>query len=181
MDGAEPGWTDGAEAGWAHFARTLDGIGERLWRRGERDAAIDLRRDAYAAYRLAGDARAAGGLATHLASEHRIGGEDAKAAAWMARARRLLADLDTGAEHGWLAVEDAERAIDPLEAERSAREGLEIAQGLADPDIECMALVRLGTAVVRQGRLAEGTALLDNAAAIARERRTQPPRRPPAA
>jgi hypothetical protein len=148
---------------------------------GDPRAAFGAGDDAYAAYRRAGDARAAGGLATYLAREHRIGGDDAKAARWMARARRLLADLDTGAEHAWLAIEDAARAADPLEAERSAREALQIAHGLADPDVECMALARLGTAVVRQGRVREGTALLGDAAAIARARRTQPPRRPPAA
>ena len=43
-----------------------------------------------------GDARSAGGLAIYLAGEHRIDGQDAAAAGWLARARRLLAGAGAG-------------------------------------------------------------------------------------
>src|SRR5918999_519692 len=105
MGAREDGWQHFARADWAAardaFAaaledepgdpEALDGLGQSLWWLGERDAGIDRRREAYAAYRRRGDARAAGRLATYLAGEHRIDGRDAAADGWLSRARRLLA------------------------------------------------------------------------------------------
>jgi len=177
------------QAAWQHFGRAewaaardafaaaleaapgdpeaLDGLGQSLWWLGERAAGIAHRRDAYAAYRRDGDARGAGHVAVYLAGEHRIDGQDAAAAGWLARARRLLAAEPTGPEHGWLAIEDAKRATDPAAAERHARAALAVAHELADPDVECMALAQLGSALVRAGRVDEGIALLDEAMTVA--------------
>jgi DNA-binding NarL/FixJ family response regulator/tetratricopeptide (TPR) repeat protein len=181
MDSKQSGWQHFAEADWAaardaftaaHQAEpgdpeALDGLGQSLWWLGERDAAIDRRREAYAAYQRRGDARSAGGLATYLAGEHRIDGRTAASAGWLSRARRLLADCEPAPELGWLAIEDAKRAGDPAEAERHAREALEIAHELADADVECMALAQLGRAAVGQGRMDEGMGLLDEAMTVA--------------
>ena len=52
-------------------------------------------------------------------------------------------------------------------AERHAREALAVAHELADADVECMALAQLGRAIVRQGRVEEGAALLDEAMTVA--------------
>lgn len=145
----------------------LDGLGQSLWWLGERDAAIDRRREAYAAYQRRGDARRAGGLATYLAAEHRIDGQHAAAAGWLSRARRLLAGQGTVPELGWLAIEDAKRTPDPQAAERHAQAALEVAHALADPDTECMALAQLGRCAVRQGRVDQGLALLDEAMTVA--------------
>jgi DNA-binding NarL/FixJ family response regulator len=176
-------------AGWQHFARAnwaaahdafataldeapgdpdaLDGLGQSLWWLGRRDAAIDRRREAYAAYRRVGDTRNAGRLAIYLAGEHRIDGHQAVGAGWLSRARRLLEGEGTVAELGWLAIEEAKRAQDPATAEQHARSALRVAHELADPDVECMALAQLGRAVVRQGRVEAGVALLDEAMTVA--------------
>jgi DNA-binding NarL/FixJ family response regulator len=145
----------------------LDGLGQALWWLGEREAGIERRREAYAAYQRRGDSRRAGGVAVYLAGEHRIDGRTAEAAGWLARARRLLAGERAVPELGWLAVEEAKRAADAETAERHAREALELAHAMTDPDIECMALAQLGRAVVRQGRVEEGVALLDEAMTVA--------------
>jgi tetratricopeptide (TPR) repeat protein len=179
----------GKQAGWQHFARAewkaardafaaalqgqpgdpelLDGLGQSLWWLGERDAAIDRRLEAYAAYQRAGDARSAGLLATYLAGESRIDGRDAASAGWLARARRLLAGEGRVPEAGWLAIEEAKRAGDPGAGEHHARVALELAHELGDPDVECMALAQMGRAAVRQGRVEEGVALLDEAMTVA--------------
>ena len=90
------------QAGWQHFdhadwaaardafaaaleghpgdPEALDGLGQSLWWLGERDAGIDSRREAYAAYQRRGDAHNAGRLAIYLAGEHRIDGQHAAAA-----------------------------------------------------------------------------------------------------
>src|SRR5918992_3544627 len=177
----ETGWQHFREADWAAardaFAaaleaaprdpEALDGLGQSLWWLGERDSAIDRRRQAYAAYRRRGDTVRAGGLATYLAGEYRIDGRTATSAGWLSRARRLLADAGPSTERGWLAIEDAKRAGDPTDVERHARAALEIAHQLADADVECMALAQLGRAAVSQGRLEEGFDLLDEAMTVA--------------
>ena len=91
----------------------LDGLGQSLWWLGERDAAIERRREAYAAYQRRGDRRDAGRIATYLSGEHRIDGHDAEAAGWLARARRLLAEAGHVPERGWVEVEEAKRAAGP--------------------------------------------------------------------
>ena len=114
MGDTEAGWQHFADADWAAardaFAAALeedpgdpaalDGLGQSLWWLGERDAGIDRRREAYAAYQRRGDARRAGGLATYLAGEHRIDGRDAAASGWLSRARRLLAGAGVVPERG---------------------------------------------------------------------------------
>ena len=179
--GTETGWELFAEAEWeaarSAFAAALDedpddpdaqdGLGQSLWWLGRREEAIDRRREAYASYRRRGDARRAGMLATYLAAEHRIDGQHAEAAGWLARARRLLADAGTVPELGWLEIEEAKRSSDPAVAEGHAQAALEVAHALSDPDVECMALAQLGRAVVRQGRIEDGLALLDEAMTVA--------------
>jgi DNA-binding CsgD family transcriptional regulator/tetratricopeptide (TPR) repeat protein len=176
-------------AGWEHFHRAewaeardafaavlevdrddpeaLDGLGRALWWLGEREAGIERRREAYAAYQRRGESRRAGGLAVYLAGEQRIDGQDAAASGWLARARRLLAEADDCAETGWLAVEDAKRAPDAQTAEGHARAALAIAHALADADIECMALAQLGRALIAQGRVDEGVGFLDESMTVA--------------
>jgi DNA-binding CsgD family transcriptional regulator len=145
----------------------LDGLGQSSWWLGERDAAIDYRREAFAGYRRAGASRDAARLAIYLAAEHRIDGKAAAANGWLARARRLLPDEEALPENGWLEIELAKRASEPAEAEQHARAALEIAQTLGDADVECMALAQLGRAVVSSGRVEEGMSLLDEAMAVA--------------
>ncbi len=145
----------------------LDGLGQASWWMGERDAAIEYRREAFAGYRRAGSSRDAARLAIYQAGEHRIDGKAAAANGWIGRARRLLADENALPEIGWLEIEEAKRADDPGEAERHARAALDIAQTLGDPDVECMALAQLGRAVVSSGRVEEGMGLLDEAMAVA--------------
>ena len=113
--------------------------------------------------------RAAALIAVYLAGEHRIDGLHSAAAGWLARARRLLAtERARVPELGWLLIEEAKRAGDPV-ARRGAR-----ARGartwrseLQDADVECMALAQLGRALVKQGRVEEGAELLDEAMTVA--------------
>jgi DNA-binding NarL/FixJ family response regulator len=181
MEGKRTGWQHFADADWAAARdaftaaleedpgdpEALDGLGQSLWWLGERNAAIDRRREAYAAYQRRGDARRAGGIAAYLAGEARIDGQDAAAAGWLSRAKRLLADAGSVPEIGWMEIEEAKRAEDPTAVEEHARTALEIAHELGDADVECMALAQVGRAVVRQGRVEEGVALLDEAMTVA--------------
>ena len=153
----------------------LDGLGQAHWWLGERDIAIDRRRDAYAEYMRRGDNRRAGGLAAYLAGEARIDGQHATSDGWLARSRRLLADEGSVSERGWLAIEEAKQAKSLTETEQHGREALRIAHEGSLPDIECMALAQIGRAVVGQGRVEEGVSLLDEAMTVALGGETEDP------
>jgi DNA-binding CsgD family transcriptional regulator len=94
-------------------------------------------------------------------------GNDAAANGWLARAERLLATASPSAEHGWLALTRAVRAVAPAEVERHATEALELAHAHDDPDLEIRALARLGLALVATGRVEQGMRHLDEAMAAA--------------
>jgi Flp pilus assembly protein TadD len=53
----------------------LDGLGQALWWLGQRRDGIERRREAYAIYSRRGERLAAANLATYLAAEHRITGD----------------------------------------------------------------------------------------------------------
>ena len=170
----EADWTAARDSFAAHLAAhpedpaALDGLGRALWWLGEPGEGIDCRRRAFAIYKQQGELREAANLAVYLAGEHRIASEDAAANGWLARARRLLEDQETGAAHGWLAVEDAKRASSrPDEQERHARAAAAIARQVADADLEAAALAQLGLARVDAGEIGAGMTLLDEAMAIA--------------
>jgi DNA-binding CsgD family transcriptional regulator len=146
----------------------LDGLGRALWWLGEQHEAVARRREAYAVFRRRGDKRAAANLATYLAAEHRIAAEPAAADGWLARAERLLEDVELSAERGWLEIECAKRmAGDPHEQAHHATAAAQIARELADADLESAALAQLGQARVDAGEVDHGMTLLDEAVAIA--------------
>jgi DNA-binding CsgD family transcriptional regulator len=141
----------------------LDTLGEALWMLGERDEAIEKRREAYGVYRRRGDRRRAAWLAAYLAGESRIDGRVAEGNGWLGRARRLLEDDPDAPEHGWIAIEEAKRAASPEEAAGHAERALDVARAAGDIDVEISALAQLGLARTTLGDVEGGTALLDEA------------------
>src|SRR5687767_3585922 len=101
-------WQGARDAFRAAFESTpgdpgaLHVLGQQSWWLGEREAALEYRREAFAGYRRAGATRDAARLAIYLAGEHRIDGQAAAANGWLARARRLLAGEEAVSELGWL-------------------------------------------------------------------------------
>ena len=182
MDGKHAGWERFAAADWAGardaFAaaleeepgdpEALDGLGPVavVARRARRGRSTGGARPTPPTSGTATRARrAACRLPRRRAPDRRPGrGGGGLAVAGAAAARRTQGAVP---ELGWLAIEEAKRAGDPAAAERHARAALAVAHELADPDVECMALAQLGRAVVRQGRVDEGIALLDEAMTVA--------------
>ncbi len=148
-------------------AEALDALGEAVWMLGDRARGIELRREAYAAYRRRGDVRRAAWLATYLAGEARIDGRDAEGNGWLGRARRLLEDDPAAPEHGWIAIEEAKRAESAADAARHAQHALDAARAAGDADVEISALAQLGLARTTLGDVEAGMALLDEAMAAA--------------
>jgi DNA-binding CsgD family transcriptional regulator len=105
--------------------------------------------------------------ALYVATDHRIAGEQAAWAGWLARGERCLEGVELCAERGTIELERAKTAHEPDLAEEHARRALAIARKLRHADLEISALSQLGLAFVDAGRWEEGMALLDEAMAVA--------------
>jgi class 3 adenylate cyclase len=122
-------------------------------------------------YRTAGERRAAGRVALKLTQAYWARGNDAQLAGWFGRAHTLLAGEEQTHEGGLL-LWNRVRAVlygfdttqDPVAL---ARELLQLARRLEDPDLEALGLLELGHALILSGRVSEGCRLLDEANAIA--------------
>jgi DNA-binding CsgD family transcriptional regulator len=108
-------------------------------------------------------ARIAFWIGFHLANR----GEMARASGWFGRAGRVLEPVDAAcAERGYLMLPAALQQIGRGEyeaCERTAREAAEIAARFGDADLLALALHMRGRALLRQGRVHDGLALLDEA------------------
>ncbi|HEY8465577.1 MAG TPA: LuxR C-terminal-related transcriptional regulator [Solirubrobacterales bacterium] len=158
----------------------LEGLGWTAWWLADADLVFDARERAYRAYRERGDDVAAGRIATWLAADFReFRGEIALARGWLERAHRLLDDKPEGAEHGWLALTDADFALN-LDEDReacleAAARAATLGRRLGSPDLEAVGLALEGVAMVGSGQLEEGMRRLDEASAIAVGERIEAP------
>ena len=114
----------------------------------------------------------AGRVATWLAADFReFRGEDAIARGWLERAHRLLDGLPETADHGWLALTDADFALNldgDLESVLAlARRGAGLGRRLGVSDLEAVGLALEGLALVGTGAVERGMRALDEASAIA--------------
>jgi LuxR family transcriptional regulator, maltose regulon positive regulatory protein len=149
----------------------LEGLSWATWWLEDVEACIDARERAYHRYRDAGDARGAARMALWLGDDHvEFRSAHAVAGGWFARAARILDDLESCPEHGWLAVFEAHDAL--------GRQDLETARRLAEQardrgrrhgalDLEMFAVATEGVVRVEQGEITEGSRCLDEAAAAA--------------
>ncbi|MGD9996747.1 MAG: LuxR C-terminal-related transcriptional regulator [Ilumatobacteraceae bacterium] len=121
---------------------------------------------AFRAHRDGGRAARAARVAMELAEMHVGLGNPSAANGWLARARRLLDPLGDVVEWGYLelAIMACDRPDLP-ELASSAERALTIARRFGDVDLEVRALADGGLAMVCQGRLREGFAMLDESLA----------------
>jgi DNA-binding CsgD family transcriptional regulator/Tfp pilus assembly protein PilF len=150
-------------------AEALLGLGNTLWWVGETEASVRHLERAYAAFRRRPDPVQAALAAVYLSLTYRASlGNHAAAQGWLGRAARLADEHDLAPLRGWVALCRAAAANDggdPAAAERWAREAQAAEREFPDGDLELCALSELGAALVEIGRVAEGTALLDEAMA----------------
>ena len=150
-------------------ADALFGLGVASFWLGETREALRLWERAYVAFRRRPDPAQAGFAAVYLSLAYRMSmGSDAAARGWLGRAARLAADHDLTELSGWVLLCRAHRANDighPQAAEGWAREAGDLARAGGDVDLELCALSELGAAIVEQGRVEDGSQLLDEAMA----------------
>jgi ATP/maltotriose-dependent transcriptional regulator MalT len=157
-----------------------EGLGWAAWWLAEEEETFAARERAFQLYREAGDAAAAGRVATWIAADCReYRGEEGIGRGWLERAHRLLDPLPESADDGWLALIDADFALN-VECDLDAVAGLaagaaEIGRRQAAPDLEAVGLALEGQALVSGGEVESGMRLLEEAAAIATTDRMQLP------
>ena len=152
--------------------RAYEGLAQAAWWLDDADTCIGARERAYRRFRDAGDPRGVcpGG---DLAGVGRpaLRPRPRRRPRLAGRARELLADLDEGPEHGWLAVREAEQALtldhDPVAAAAAADRARAVGQRLAVTDLHVAGLALSGLALVTGGAVGEGMARLDTAVAAA--------------
>jgi class 3 adenylate cyclase len=146
--------------------RDLAFLADSAWLAGEADVAIEARERAHARYLEQGDRCDAAEIALQLAQDRFSRLEIAVANGWLGRAKRLLEQTNTEcAAHGWQALAIGSVALrvtgDWDEAIRQARLAQGIGERVANPAIQALALQLQGYALVGQGHLDDGLALID--------------------
>jgi ATP/maltotriose-dependent transcriptional regulator MalT len=150
-----------------------EGLAQAYWWLDDGAACLEAREAAYRIYRtseddVVGAARAAVALSYDTLL---FGGGAAVARGWSARARDLLDGLPERAEHGWLAVREAELALavdgDAVLARAAGERAWDIGRRLHDADLEFVGMALSGLAAVSAGDPASGMARLDAAVAAA--------------
>lgn len=124
------------------------------------------RQQAYAGYLEACENRPAARVAWRLSWEHLYGGETVVAMGWLRRARRHLTAVPEEAEHGFVALADAELALNRGsldEAELCASNAIELGDRHGAQGIVALGLTLQGRILIAQGRHDEGCASLDEA------------------
>ena len=132
---------------------------------GRDDEFLAIQERIYQARLDAGDTRPAARAAFFLGLRLFALGEAGRATGWLARSERLVADEDCP-ERGYLLLPAIHRgiAMGDLEAAcRTAASAAEIGNRFGDADLVAFARNLHGRALLRQGRIAEGMALLDEA------------------
>lgn len=152
-------------------AEAWDGLGWAAWWLSEEELTIEAREQAYRAYRDAGDAGGAARIAAFLSADFReFRSEVAVARGWLELAQRALVDQPLSADHGWVAVLQADQVLntgdDLPEVRRLCEEARRIGRAHGVADLEAIALAQGGVAAVMAGEVDAGMRALDEASAI---------------
>jgi DNA-binding NarL/FixJ family response regulator len=95
-----------------------------------------------------------------------INGDRAQASGWLSRADRLLADHPDCAEKGYLQLPVGYRTVhegDAVTAYKAFAQAAKIGERFGDTDLVTLARQGQGRALIRQGEIARGVSLLDEA------------------
>ena len=152
-------------------AEALEGLGWALFWLDETDASFERRERAYRLFLDRGDVRSAARVATGIALDSADLRGFAVTAGWLERARSLLSNVETCAEHGWLALWEGHLARglehDNARAARCAAEARSVAVRLGLSELELLAHALEGLVLVTEGNVRDGMRQLDEATAAA--------------
>ena len=148
------------------MARDLHAMGESAWWLGRIDACLEAFEAAYHRFLADDHPRPAAMSAFYLAVHSMSRGDAARGSAWLARARRLVADDPQAAPNGYLFYVDTFSALgsgDFEEAENRAQQMEALGRRLDDPNLVALGVLGRGRVLVKKGQVAAGMSLLDDA------------------
>lgn len=151
-------------------ADALEGLGWAAYCQDDDAVTFRARERAFQLYRDQGDVAAAARVASWLAVDWlEFRGKPAVANGWLQRAHRLLAGVEPGPGHGWLAVHEASLVVDddPVAARDLAVQAVALGRRFGVPELEMVGLGLQGVALVSEGDLGAGMRCLDEAVAAA--------------
>jgi LuxR family transcriptional regulator, maltose regulon positive regulatory protein len=155
-----------SESAEAHEGRAL-----AAWWLEDGEAVLEGRHAAYRLYQERGDERSAARVAMRIAQSYgELKGDVAVVRGWLQRAERLLEGLPLSAEHARHLANKAALAGyfgDRETARTLSREAATTARSLGSVDVEVLAMAIEGRALVAEGDVLGGMALLDEATATA--------------
>ncbi len=162
----------------AAFAQVLEqhdgpeaqyGLARAVEQAGDYDAAIAHYERAYAGFRGRGEVlRPALIAARELCFLHAaVRGDDAVAAGWLSRARRLATGAGDCVERGWVELAEAMVTDDPDRKRAHIGAASRLAAAVGDDDLAFCALGHQGLCLVLAGDVDEGMRCVDEAAAAA--------------
>jgi ATP/maltotriose-dependent transcriptional regulator MalT len=147
-------------------AEALEGIADACWWLCDGVSSVRYRERAWVKFREAGDLLRAGRVAVDLSIAYLVNLGNASAArGWLGRAQRLLRNAEPNPLQGWLWLMEGYMSPDPILGHDLTTRALEFAQTSGDVDLELVALSDLGLALVVDGRIDDGLAMLDEAMA----------------
>lgn len=149
-------------------ATDMAALAEAAWWEGAIDESLSAYEEAYRLY-LHGDEpadRRAAMLAMDIGFSWYLRGEEVMGSGWLSRAQRLLDGQQDCVEHGYLQTMHIDAAMGQGEydaAIETAREIVALAERHGDETLLAFAAVSEGIAMIKQGRVGDGLAALDEA------------------
>lgn len=149
-------------------AEDMAALSDAAWWEGAIDESLSACEEAYRLFLHGDDSRPrqAAMLAIDIGFSWYLRGEEAMGSGWVSRARRLIEGDGECAEHGYLqsmAIDEALGVGNFDAAIEAARAVAEIGARHGDETLCAYALVGEGVALIKQGRVREGLAALDEA------------------
>jgi DNA-binding CsgD family transcriptional regulator len=147
-------------------AEDLHVLGESAWWLGRIDACLEAFEAAYHRFLGSEQPIRAAMSAFYLAIHSMSRGDAAQGSAWLARARRLVADDPETAPQGYIYYIDIFTALgggDFAEAEARAAEMEALGRRLDEPNLAALGVLGRGRVLVKKGQVAAGMTLLDDA------------------
>jgi DNA-binding CsgD family transcriptional regulator len=167
-----PGTRETFERARAHgvelTADDLKHLSDAAWWLGEVEVTLGVAEEAYRRYHDDGRPREAATVAMEIAISLFLRGDDAAGSGWMGRCMRLLDDeIDETPEHGYLlyvtGVEPQFGAAERDKVIAAARHVAEIGRRHGDRNLVAAGLLGEGRMLVKDGHVAAGLAVLDEA------------------
>jgi hypothetical protein len=147
-------------------AADLDALADAAWWLGDVEEASAVLEEAYRRHLDESRPGRAAMAAIGVAVNHLLRGDGVVGSSWLGRAQRLVRDQPEGVEHGYLLYLELEGALDGDDlaaVTTTAGRVREIGRRHADPNLVAAGDLFEGRVLVRQGRMAEGMGLLDEA------------------